>query len=382
MSNGVVTQIAGLSQAEIRPIIRAVLGEDARPVGQLAATKIGRSAGHGTAGIFHVSGHAQTSAGQTTWSAVVKALGVPEHPSPDAPENPLREIKVYESRVFANLCGGVRAAHYYGLQEQDGVQFLWLEDLTQAPQPPWHAQQFTEAARHLGQFNGHWSAAQLPDWNWLSQLGFRSRFHNSNSQQALEQLLKQRDHPLVQRFAPPEVIPALVRLWDESHALLMRAEEMPKGVCHLDCHPKNLFPIHESHNESYTVAIDWVKVGIGSLGIDIGHLLASPMTWLELSPDEAQQLKNPIYAAYMSGLTSTGWSGNEAGVRLTYLTRLACEAIRHIMLIAHAMSNADWAATMERFVGLPITEISGRYGRALEFYFDCKDEALRLARQN
>jgi hypothetical protein len=381
MDTDLATQIANLSEDDLRPVISGVLGRNAAPTGPLAVQKIGASGGHATAGIFHVAGQAQTATDATAWSAVVKALGVPENPSPGIEYDALREVEVYRSQAFAKLCGGVRAPRCYAIQEQEGVQLLWLEDLTSAPQPPWSAQHFLATARHLGQFNAHWPAHALPTWDWLYSHDLRTSFHNPSYQDVFDRLLAQQDHPLVQIFAPRDLLPALLRLWDESDALLTQTDGMGRGVCHLDCHPRNLFPMKGPETESYTVAIDWVKVGIGSLGIDIGHLLASPLTWLDISPEEAQHLREPIYEAYLSGLRDQGWAGKGEEVRLVYLTRLMCEAIRNTNLVIHAINNAEWAATMERLSGLPIAEICMRFGRTLEFYFDCQEEALRMSKQ-
>jgi hypothetical protein len=179
-------------------------------------------------------------------------------------------------------------------------------------------------------------------------------------------------------FVPEGEAQALVRLRDECDALLAAAKMTPMGICHLDCHPKNLFPILDGDGPGYTVAIDWTKVGVGNLGVDIGHLLASPITWLEVSPQEAAALRDSIFDAYLSGLRDAGWSGDENKVRAVYLTRLAAEAIRNVNLISQAILNPQWLGLMEKFLGHPIAEICEGYRAAREFFVDCKNEAARL----
>ena len=279
------------------------------------------------------------------------------------------------------MCGGVRAARYYALHKRNGLQLLWLEDLSDAPQPPWIRQHFIDTARHLGQFNAHWPEQALPQWEWLNRDGFRTSFRNSRYDDVFKQFVTQQDHPFVREFAPAAVRHELMELWDASNMLLAQAEATSKGVCHRDCHPKNLFPMLDSGDDSYTVAIDWVNVGIDSLGLDIGHLIGSPMSWLELTPDEAEALVDPLFDAYVTGLKESGWSGNEERVRFTFLTRLACEALRTTNLTSRAAENDDWFKVLERFSGYPIEEICARWGKSLEFYFACKDEALELAKR-
>ena len=382
MPGDVAAQITAQDHDELRPIVAQILSDEATPIGEVTATKIGLSAGQATAGIFHVTGRATTPVGETEWSAVVKVLGIPELSGHGSEYDAYRELEIYRSGAFAEICGGVRAARCYAIQQINDLHFLWLEDLSDAPQPPWQFSQFLDTARHLGQFNAHWPEHALPQWDWLSQPNFQAEFTgNSHFQAVFERFPTQQDHPLMRSFAPPTAAQALMQLWEQCDELLVQAEGTTKGICHLDCHPKNLFPMHQGGGDSYTIGIDWVKVGIANLGIDIGHLLASTLKWLEITPDEARALRDPIFDAYVSGLANVGWSGNEDATRLTYLMRLCCEAIRETNLVSRAIESAEWAKVMERFLGQSMTKISARFGANLEFYLDCKDEAIQLAKR-
>jgi hypothetical protein len=378
MSNDVAGEIASLSIEELGPIASQVLDEHAIPSGPVSVKKIGRSIGDATAGIYRIVGQATTSTEERSWSAVVKALGRPEQRDAGAESMALHEVEVYRSGVFTKVCGGVRAPRCYAIQSRGGLALLWLEDLSAAPQPPWAYHHFITTARHLGRFNAHWPEQELPSWNWLSSGGLRARFRDEH--QMFEQLPIQQDHPLVRRFAAPDALRELLQLWDESDVLISHAEGTSRGVCHRDCHPKNLFPMQDSGG-SYTVGIDWTTVGIDSFGLDIGQLLASPMTWLEHTSDETQALVDPVFDAYVSGLREEGWSGNQERVRLTFLTRLSFEAIRNTRHITQATVDAAWLKLLEDVLGNPIEEIAARFARARSFYLACKDEALRLARQ-
>ena len=348
----------------------------------MTATKIGRSFGKATAGIFRVTGRAQTQVGDIEWSAVVKVLGVPEISTPGLDDDSYRELEVYRSAAFAEVCGGVRSARCYAIQVRDDVQLLWLEDLSDLCQPPWEAGQYLEAARHLGQFNAHWPKQALPEWSWLSRYGFRADITDEGrSQENFKRLPTQKDHPLMCSFVPPGAVQALLQLWDQCDELLVQAEKTPKGICHLDCHPRNLFLNSESAKDSHTIGIDWVNVGLAPLGIDIGHLLAAPLKWLDITPEESGALRNPVFEAYLSGLADAGWSGNEDQVRLTYLTRLSCEAIRQINVVSSLIGNVEMYEAVERIVGQPMANISAHWRANLEFYFASTDEAVQLTKR-
>ena len=383
MPQEIAAQITGQSPEEIRPIVSQVLGEDAILKGKVTAVKIGRSLGSATAGIFHVTGLAQTDSRETEWSAVVKALGTPENSSPGGEDDPYRELEVYRSGAFAHGCGGMRSAHSYGVQARDGVQLLWLEDLSAAPQPPWKPEHFIAVALTSGPVQCVLARGRpAPVGSASAQRGFAegsrripltsrcsSVLPNSKSMNHDASL-----HRLLQ-------ISALVQFWKDCDQLLIQAETTSQGICHLDCHPKNLFPMLDSGTESYTVGIDWVKVGIANHGIDIGHssVLAHDLAGTDATG--GSESGDLIFHAYLSGLTDSGWSGNVDGVRLTYLTRLACEAIRHTNFAFNRTGRPEKMEIAERLVGYPFNEIVTRYREAREFYLDCRDEALRLAKR-
>jgi hypothetical protein len=232
----------------------------------------------------------------------------------------------------------------------------------------------------LGRFNAFWPEDKLPPWEWLKPGGMRGRFRDDDYRARFARLPAQQDDPLIRRFAPPDGIRDLLQLWEDSDALITEAERGPKGICHRDCHPKNLFPMQDSAGSSYTVAIDWVRTGVDSLGLDIGHMLGSPTTWLELAPDETHALVDPVFDAYVTGMAEQGWRGDERRVRLCFLTRLALEAVRNTNLITNAATQDKWRQRLEDFLGQPVEEIAVRYGTAREFYLECKEEAMRLAR--
>jgi hypothetical protein len=312
---------------------------------------------------------------------VVKVIGVPEVIVHTADVDAHRELAVYQSGVFAPLQGGVRSAYCYALQEWNGLHFLWLEDLSSAPQAPWIPDYYIQTAGHFGQFNAHWPEHALPSWSWLNIGGLRRKYHAQHFSQVFKQLPTFQSDPLVRRALPPDVLQRLLQLWDVSDELFRQVEQTAKGVCHLDCHPKNLFPIYDAEAGSFTVAIDWAWVGIDCLGADVGLLLASPLKWLELSLEEAAALVEPMFEAYMSGLAEAGWSGNEDRVRLTYLACLGTgEAIRITGLLSSAVTHPEFHTMVERLLMVSADEVYTRWGEAQRFFLTYHNEALRLAR--
>lgn len=381
MTIDVISQITNLPLADLLPIVQQILGVEAALRGTLLVKKIGRSFGRGTVGIYRVGGHAATAAGEQRWSAVVKVIEIGESANADAELDPQREVAVYQSGVFAALHGGVRSAQCYAIEVYNGRQFVWQEDLSAAPQAPWGAKHFIETARHLGQFNGHWPASALPSWAWLNQGGLRKKYKKPHYATVFDRLGALHSHALVRRAVSPDGVRRLVHLWAASDAWFAAVEATPKGMCHLDCHPRNLFPMDAPVHGTFTIAIDWASVGIDCLGADIGALLASPIKWLDLSPDEAEALVAPVFAAYLRGLVDAGWPGDEERVRLTYFTCLGSEINRIVAIIAGVVDEPGLRALIESAAERPIDEIFERWGEAQGFFLAYSDEALRLARR-
>lgn len=379
MPTDLISKVTHWRPEELRAIINQCLDIEVLSCEQPTAEKIGRSAGSATLSVFRVAGQAQTEDGPQSWSAIVKVLGSPKHPRPSSEYDPLRELAVYRSGVFAELCGGVRSARCYAIKEREGLKVLWLEDLSEAIQPPWEPEYYVTAAYHIGQFNAHWPEDALPQWEWLSRDSLRDIFRTPRVQTYFDQLNELSSHPLVQRAAPSDVLPGLFQQWKELDALLGLAEATPKGVCHVDCHTKNLFPMHDLQHGDHTVAVDWAKVGIDCYGMDVAHMVSSAMKWLELSPNQAEPLVDQVFDAYITGLREAGWSGSEEQIRLTYLTRFGYEAARDVSILMNVITNPQSMATVVKLWEMPIEEICDRWAEVHRFFLRCHVEAVNLA---
>ena len=371
-------QIFDLPPDELRPIASQVLATEAIPFGKLSVEKIGHSAGQATVGIYRVVGQAKTAAGEQSWCAVAKVLGPPAVELPGMTIEAQREVEVYHSGVFAKLRGGIRAARCYGIQVRNDLQLMWLEDLSQEPQSSWPPEQFIETAYHLGQFNAYWPEAELPQWAWLNHKTFGKFFMRQPFQGALERLPELQSHPLITQVAPPDVAAETLQFWAESDRLFEKIEQLPKGICHLDCHPGNLFPMQNEAGQTYTVAIDWAEVGIGAYGIDVGHILTRPIKQMKLPFEEMKAVVAQTFESYVNGLTEAGWVGDKKQVKYTYLVRLGCEAFRNITVVILAVENPKIREVIEYNSKASLEETAESRAEAQRLLLSFKDEALQL----
>lgn len=68
-------------------------------------------------------------------------------------------------------------------------------------------------------------------------------------------------------------------------------------------------------------------------------------------------------------------------MRLTYLTRIACEALRAAGVIVRVPGNEQWIGSLERRAGHSITEIAERWRESRALSIDCMAEALQIVKR-
>ncbi|MDX6262314.1 MAG: hypothetical protein QOH84_4002 [Kribbellaceae bacterium] len=79
-------------------------------------------------------------------------------------------------------------------------------------------------------------------------------------------------------------------LWERRDELMDELDRLPQQVVHGDAHPVNLL----GREGDEVVAVDWEQFGVGPLGFDLGYLVVSTETAIDV-----------LLAAYQSGSRST-----------------------------------------------------------------------------
>ena len=272
----------------------------------------------------------------------------------------------------------MRASKCYALIEQDGHECLWLEDLSNAPQPPWSAEQYLSAARDFGHFNAFWKTEELSQWTWLAEPGSNDILFQSQTEQALNLIPSLRNEPMMRAFLPGEWSDQLVQLAAELRPLVKLATQTDIGICHGDCHPNNLYPMKDTAGQTHTVAIDWEQVGQDYLGLDVGHMLSAPIKWLYVTPEEVESLVEPVFDAYVEGLHMAGWHGDIDLVQTSYLTRISCEAFRALSVVTMIIESVNARKAAPTIGGLSPEELFARWADALPLFVRCKEQAQNL----
>ncbi len=269
-----------------------------------------------TLGIVKVSGSANTpKSGARNWSSVVKVIDLTV-PANDAaqwafPEN---EPKVYELGLFADDGLPFRPAKCYLTQSTgEGLEILWIEDLSSASQPPWNLYQFIKTAGHLGKFDGYHAVHSTVVPIKVAQDAFHLRWAKPDRASNFAKLLNIKDETATKRIYQNVPVESAIKLAVIYDRALETAKKIPHSLAFGDSHARNMFPV-----DSETVGIDWATLSNDPIGCDIGVLLGSPVSFTAIESNLIVNHERTIYDSYVAGLESEGWNGNNDHVRLGF----------------------------------------------------------------
>lgn len=377
------TPMGSLTADDLTRVVRLITGDAAASVlPGWTAKRIGKSVGFGTVGIYRVSGQATLSAGTRHWSVVAKVLDERAGGSGVGFNSPKTEIAAYRSGILGRPDGAVsfRAATCHAIDDKpDGSHWLWLEDISDAPVPPWTDDLYISAARHTGQFSGSWLGRPLPSETWLGRESFKTVIFQKSSARA-EEVLALRQNTIMARVLPADLIER-ASVVSQDHRLLVSAlQRMPFTVCHTDCHAKNLLLVVKGSEHEATVAIDWASASLGPVGIDSGGSIGSGLLWTEMGVEQARRIEKPVFESYLAGLGDAGWRGDPRHVRLGYLTSMTTYGGAMVSSAARFTTDVKFQERISGLVGKPIEDILTASQHSLRFLLPLLDEAVELAK--
>jgi len=361
-----------------------VLSSDSAQVLYWRCKPLGVPTGQATRGVFRVSGTASANGKEVPWSAVLKVIASPEPDSPsffDDVSHPLywkREVLAYQSGLLDDLPAGLRAARCLQATEQeDGSFHLWLEEATDLHGRRWPLEQYAEAARALGRFNGiYLTTRPMPDYPWLVQTGSPRGLLDHNTE-LRDPLLdpKTWQHPLVQAAFPASMADRLLALWKDRNSLLDALDRVPVTLCHLDAWKGNLFAPEGVDGD--IVAIDWAFPGKAAVGTDAGDLFAPSFGMLRVEQATPGALDETVFEHYLEGLREVGWSGGREVVRFAFATLSALKYGCFTPWFSDAQDESRhhlW----ESLSGVPMADFLQNQAILLDYLLGIADEARAL----
>lgn len=146
----------------------------------------------------------------------------------------------------------------------------------------------------------------LPTDPWLSRRFLRTYSSTRVADHSLFADEAAWDQDLVAPFVTDELRQDLAFIHENRERLYSIMEALPRTVCHLDLFPANIFATDDGLG-----LIDWSFTGDGAVGEDIGNLIPDSIFDRDLHISLLPELEDRLIPAYIDGLRSAGWSGDD-----------------------------------------------------------------------
>jgi hypothetical protein len=361
-----VDRLQAIDRPMLTNLVRRSRQSETLEVIDWQSTALDGGGGHATGGVYRVAGNGRDRGEVVPWSLVLKVTrssGVDDNPQSWG--HGKRELRAYSSGLLEGLPGDLAAPRCYGAIEQpDGTDWLWLEEIKDTAGPRWPLAQYAIAARHLGGFNGAYTCA-LPTDPWLSSGWLRSWV--AAAAPGIVQLPGVLDHPLVRRLFPADSAAHVLDLWARREALLHVFDRLPQTLCHFDAVRRNLFARPGGDGRDQTVVADWAFVGPGAIGVDLAPLVVGSVLLYGAELSDLPALEEAALAGYLHGLCEAGWRGDPRAVRLGYLAAAALRYTLYGVVRLGVLLDERQHAWAERAIGHPLVEFIDRVVAVREY---------------
>jgi hypothetical protein len=380
-----------LQSAELAPIVAQVIANPHIDLldWHVQAVSVGAgSQGAGGLGLFRLLGSATAHGQVYPWSMIVKVFSGSKSAGDPTGTNQIpsawnywkREILAYRSGMLAELAGNLVAPRCYGVTEHANDEWrIWLEDI-QETSTSWTMARHGIAARHLGQFNGAYltTRAVPAEQSWLYR--GRAREWIAFAVPLLVGFQQYARSDSGRRWLSEQSVARIERLLAQRQMLLGLLDRLPVCLCHHDAFRRNLLARDGASAVAQTVAIDWSMVGYGGVGEDVGITIGIGLSWLEVAGDQAREMDQIIFDAYVEGLRDAGWQGDVHLARFGYTltASLVIGVAWPIFMGALAFATDDGVRSMEATIGYQLNDILEQWATIQPFLLDLGDEALRL----
>ena len=327
-------------------------------------------------GLFCFSGHGRDGQGVKSWSVALKIVKAPEQPAPECDYYYWRrEQPAYKSGLLAQFHGPIVAPRCYGIVEQEGGLWIWMERVADTTPGKWGIEQFAFAARQLGRSNGAYlTGAPLPDFPWLCRGALVSWLRVWHPEQGW-------DNPYVMQHVTAPTRERIMRLWAYRQQFLTALDRLPQTFAHHDFHRRNLFIRRRADGQDELVAVDWAQCGIGPIGADLALVIGMSCIFFEWEPAAVHGLAEATFEAYVAGLDDAGWQGDPRLVRLGYTAWIALWVGVTVSGAIAAFTTDEMQPFAKRVIGCYGDELASGWVTLAQFALDRADEARWLIDQ-
>lgn len=192
-----------------------------------------------------------------------------------------QEVQLYRSGLVSEPGRWFRAPVVFGVERQGKCWHLFLEDLRGGTRPR-SAEDFVNCGRGLAELGARFYGDAAPALDWeTAGCTFGLRQYELGIRACSQFLAPNDGRRLLNVFE---------RLCAEEANLVAHLRSLPRTLCHGDAHAGNM--IMDPTRLGRAVLLDWQRVQIGPLGLDLGKLMSVPSSFVrgaQLDPDACRQ---------------------------------------------------------------------------------------------
>ena len=231
------------------------------------------------------------------------------------------EPLVYRSGLGRRLPPPLRMPEVHGVVHDGPEQVsIWMEDVDDVGQ--WDRLRYARTAEALGALAGRWSGEEAAATFGLGRRDIGRLFFGKvcNHDLPLQAGDGFWEDPVVAAVVDDRHRADLLRLAEVVPRLLAEVDALvPLGVCHGDATPDNF----REPGDGSVVALDWSYGHVGSVGTDLGQLLAGRFESGAAADEDVAAVAEVVVAGYLRGLAGEGRAVDAGAVRSAFALHLA-----------------------------------------------------------
>jgi len=365
--------------------VRRLLGDATAEVETFSAKPLGggfAETSGGGLGKLCIEGSARSMHGLRSFSMVAKGLadGLTGSADPRDWNYWKREPLAYASELLATLPPGIAAPVCYGVDLTASDRAMIFMERVPEDKSAWTFETYRRAADGLGRFNGAYLAGEpRPDFPWM----LPGRLGNwvGHSGDVLARLREEAREPVLKAWLSEGTLDRTRELWHRRHRLIGALRSLPVCLCHHDAFRRNLMVRADRGEAREFVAIDWSMLGPGAVGEELAPMVGVSLQFMDVSMDVARDFEQAIFAGYLAGLRSAGWTGPDDAVRLgfTASTALLQGLGAFGVWLPFLRDPVNGPAGIERMIGISMDAFLSGMAKLQWYLLDLGDEALSLA---
>ena len=282
--------------------------------------------------------------------------------------------------MLATLPPGIAAPVCYGVDQAAGDRATIFLELVPEERSAWTFETYRRAAEGLGRFNGAYLAGEpRPDFPWM----LPGRLGNwlGHSERPARQAPRGGPRARLHAWLSEGTLDRTLELWHGRHRLIGALRSLPVCLCHHDAFRRNLMVRADRGEGRDLVAIDWSMLGPGAVGEELAPMVGISLQFMDVNMDVARDFEQAIFAGYLAGLRTAGWTGPTAAVRLgfTASTSLLQGLGAFGVWLPFLRDPVNGPAGIERVIGQSMDAFLGGMAKLQSYLLDFGDEALSLA---